>query len=811
VKQSALDLVSASGYAHRMQEPQARLGQRIGGIIVLGLPCAIALLGFCLAQPPRSVPATAPATDFSAERALEHSRRLAVEPHSAGSPAHDRVRDYLVGELKAMGCEVQVQEATVAKDHSASTVQNVLARLPGKAHTRGFALVSHYDSVATGPGAADDGAGVVSLLETARALRAGPALRNDILLVFTGDEEAGMRGARAFTDHPWGKGVGAVLNLEARGTSGPSYMFETSPGNGWLIRELCRAGAPAFANSLMYEFYSRMPTDSDFTSVLKGEGYPGYNFAFIGNIVAYHNVNDSVTNLNPRSLQNHGECALALARHFGDLPAEAFPAPGGAETDEIYFNSLGPRLVHYSTSWSRPLGLLSALLLVAALAFGLAKGRFQVRDILAGMAALPAAALAVAVSGGILVGIAYLCWGFYLLYNTTFYTVSLLLVTVAGTLAAYGRFSRRTPVLGLAAGAMIWWLAGLILLGWLLPRGAYFATWPLLFGGTGLLLWCWLPAAVLQSAGRLALMSVFALPVLLFVGPGLQAILLSCTVIPSPAFLPLLVLMLGAIVPQVVFAARQCGLPLAAGLAAVGILVFGIGLGTNGPSASRPRMDGISYCLDLDRQEASWICRDRKLDEWTSQFIPVGAARGLSPEFLTCYARFRTVGVAEVEESPLDRKSWYWRGPAPVVSLPGPALEVVCDQVTNGVRHLTLRLTSPRKVPRVDLVIAPPVKVLAATVNDKALKGGDGAWSLDYVVFPRSGVAEVDLQLGSLQALSVAATEISYELPALPGIRPRPPHLIPRPNTIDWFESVLYDPCMAVAKTFTIPAAAAGR
>jgi hypothetical protein len=794
-----------------MQEPQARFGQRIGGAIVLALPVAIGLLGFCMAQPPRPLPATAPATEFSAERALEHSRRIAVEPHPAGSAAQERVRDYLVGALKGMGWEVQVQEATIAEDHSASTVQNVLARLPGQVHTRGFALVSHYDSVATGPGAADDGAGVVSLLETARALRAGPPLRNDILLVFTGDEEAGMRGARAFTEHPWGKGVGAMLNLEARGTSGPSYMFETSPGNGWLIRELCRSGAPAFANSLMYEFYSRMPTDSDFTSVLKGAGYPGYNFAFIANITAYHNVNDSVTNLNPHSLQNHGECALALARHFGNLPDEAFPATGGAGTDEIYFNSIGPRLVHYPASWSRPLELLSALLLVAALGFGLAKGRFKVRDILAGMAALPAAALAVAVSGGILVGIAYLCWGFYLLYNATFYTVSLLLVTVAITLVAYGRFSRRTPVLALAAGAMIWWLAVVILLGWLMPGGAYFAMWPLLFGGAGLLLWCWLPAAALQSPGRLALMSVFALPVLLFAGPGLQAMLLSCTVLPSPVFLPLLVLMLGVIIPQMVFAAQQCGPRLAAGLAAVGILLFGIGLGTNGPSASRPRMDGISYYLDLDRQVASWICRDRKLDEWTSQFIPAGAARGLRPELLTCYARFRTVGVAQIEESPLDRWSRYWRGPAPVAVLTGPALEVVRDQATNGVRHLTLRLSSARKAPRVDLVITPPVKVLAATVNGKALKGGQGAWPLDYVVFPRSGVAEVEVQLGSLQALSIAVTEISYDLPSLPGIRPRPPHLIPRPNTIDWFESVLYDPCMAVVKTFAIPAAGVDR
>src|SRR5439155_17653528 len=41
---------------------------------------------------------------------------------------------------------------TVAQGSSISTVQNVLARLPGKANQRSFVLLAHYDTVATGPG-----------------------------------------------------------------------------------------------------------------------------------------------------------------------------------------------------------------------------------------------------------------------------------------------------------------------------------------------------------------------------------------------------------------------------------------------------------------------------------------------------------------------------------------------------------------------------------------------------------------------------------------------------------------------------------
>jgi len=104
------------------------------------------------------------------------------------------------------------------------------------------ALVCHHDSVPTGPGASDDGAGVAALLEAARALKAGPALQNDVILLFTDGEEAGLDGARAFAAGcPWLKDIGLVLNFEARGVSGPVFMFETSVGNGPIIREFARA------------------------------------------------------------------------------------------------------------------------------------------------------------------------------------------------------------------------------------------------------------------------------------------------------------------------------------------------------------------------------------------------------------------------------------------------------------------------------------------------------------------------------------------------------------------------------------------
>ena len=70
-------------------------------------------------------------------------------------------------------------------------------------------------------------------------------------------EETGMTGADAFArSHPWRKDVDVVLNFEARGTRGPDFMFQTSDGNGALIREFAAAAPYPVATSLTYEIYT---------------------------------------------------------------------------------------------------------------------------------------------------------------------------------------------------------------------------------------------------------------------------------------------------------------------------------------------------------------------------------------------------------------------------------------------------------------------------------------------------------------------------------------------------------------------------
>lgn len=50
--------------------------------------------------------------------------------------------------------------------------------------------------------------------------------KNDIVILISDAEELGLLGAGAFVEHhPWAKDIGLVLNFEARGSGGPSYML----------------------------------------------------------------------------------------------------------------------------------------------------------------------------------------------------------------------------------------------------------------------------------------------------------------------------------------------------------------------------------------------------------------------------------------------------------------------------------------------------------------------------------------------------------------------------------------------------------
>jgi hypothetical protein len=71
--------------------------------LLLALAASLALAFAPLLMPPAVVPAGAPATAFSDERAMARVRVVAAEPHPFGSPQHDVAVVYLVEQLRDLG------------------------------------------------------------------------------------------------------------------------------------------------------------------------------------------------------------------------------------------------------------------------------------------------------------------------------------------------------------------------------------------------------------------------------------------------------------------------------------------------------------------------------------------------------------------------------------------------------------------------------------------------------------------------------------------------------------------------------------
>lgn len=339
----------------------------LGQFLTLGTALAIYGLVALTLQPTPSRPADGDPSAFSAERAHEVLADLLgdEQPHPMGSPAHALVRERIKSRLAELGYEPEEQTAAAFRNRRGNIkVRNVLATLPGKDPTGVVMLNAHYDSVRAGPGASDDGVAVAALLEVARILKAGPPLRNTILFLIDDGEEMGLRGARAFCrDHPLRDQVRVVCNFEARGTSGPSLMFETSGDNAWMVDAFATADDRPVAGSLFATIYEMLPNDTNLT-VYRDAGIPGLNFAFIGDPQRYHTAEDSLANVSLDSMQHHGDHALAMARAFGELDLGAQP-PG----DAVFFDAFATVLIRWPAQWST---WLAVALTLAVLSIGAA-------------------------------------------------------------------------------------------------------------------------------------------------------------------------------------------------------------------------------------------------------------------------------------------------------------------------------------------------------------------------------------------------------------------------------------------------------
>ena len=701
----------------------------------LAVLCAISVLR--VTRPPAPVPATSPDTVFSAERAMRHVEAIAVRPHPMGSPDHDRVRDYIMAELTALGLKPQLQVTTAVgtRYQAAGRVQNILAWMPGKeSNGKALLLAVHYDGVEAGPAAGDDAAGSAALLETLRALRARKEpLAHDVIALFTDGEEAGLLGAAAFVrEHPWAKDVAFVLNFEARGTSGRSYMFETGPGNRDAA-SLLRSARDVTAGSTFTTVDRTLPNDTDLSefAVL---GVPALNFAFADGVERYHTSHDDVSHLNPGSVQHHGLQMLALTKKIGDGP---LPRPQTG--DGVFFDMPALGLIVYPVGLAIPLALVALVLSIVVL-----RGSFGAAGIGAGVMLL--AILASAGVGRFVNPRGPAMW-------SGLSAAALTLVVVAINAAGYGVARRRAA--DAWYGALVVWLVLTVVTSIAAPGVSYLFTWPLLFA---------LIAA--RSRHPIAMWVAAAVTLLILAGLAFSvaAIMLGVSGTGALALAVIVSLVTWLVAPLVEQALGTSWRGVAA-VAAAGVAVALLAAVRAKPSPEHPVPTALAYVENQQANQA-WLGALGPANEWTR--LALGATEQGPPwSGAVMGAGGRLIGKSV--------------GP---IGLQPPAATLLRDTLIEGARRVVFRVNVQKGTTGLTLraLGAPVVRTAidGKVADTTRFRRHPRTWATIYWAVPDSGaVFSLSIPVGA--HIDVEMASRSPGLPVIAGVQipPRPNDVVP--------------------------------
>lgn len=231
-------------------------------------------------------------------------------------------------------------------------VQNVIVKLGPKRPSKHSLLINcHFDSSVQSPGASDDAAGCAIMLEVLRVMTRSPKLlKNNIIFLFNGAEENILEASHGFiTQHPWAKEVRAFINLEACGAGGRELLFQSGPGNPWILEVYSQTVPYPYASSLAQEIFESgiVPGETDFRIFRDFGNVSGLDFAWSTNGYVYHTRFDTVYQIPLGSLQRTGDNILALARGIADSHYLPDSDAQNSEGSLVFFDFLGAFVIRW--------------------------------------------------------------------------------------------------------------------------------------------------------------------------------------------------------------------------------------------------------------------------------------------------------------------------------------------------------------------------------------------------------------------------------------------------------------------------------
>lgn len=741
-----------------------------------------------------------PLDSFSANRAMEHLKVITQKRHPIGSTNNKLVRQYIVDEFTRMGAVVEVKPTLMtipwSRDLRTATTENIVAYFPGS-NPMGKALVltTHYDSVNQSVGASDAGHAVAVILETARALKhAEKPLANDVYFVLSDGEEKGLIGAKALMkDVELIRKWGMVLNFEARGSSGPVYLFETSANNENLIAEFIDAVPGVVGDSLLGAAYDKMANDTDFT-VYKSAGISGLNFGYFNDYYHYHTMADNTENIDLGSLQQAGGYALSAALHFGHL---ALPVVGN--DNDVYFN-VANKMAQYDMWVVYLVTLLAAILWIIVMLRAKRLESFNYVQLFSGIVAilLQMVIVFILVHGlyqwllfltgsatDVFAQQSMLQWlfvlgavGFCLLWQWAVSKgmgIKLILVLAvaigavsalsgAKILAVFGLivvpmfflFRQALPVAASFIGGLSVWLLLSLLATFVIPSASHLFSWPLLIC---LCFELWRQQRQMITEQKAVLLNAIGGAAGVFFWVNYIDVFYNAFGHNIPgmpmAFIPLLfVLWLPALHRNTVLGNQSSvvksdliklvPLPLCAALILFVLAAFG------DPYNSRyPRQTELFYLYDDNQKQGYWASSDKAPDDWVKSFVKEDSKK---VEFSTVVPHSQgTLALTPVDGS----------------EFPAAKIEVISDSIDGKWRTLAFKLKPSWQSAQVSLYIKKQTRVKETQFNGNSVrlrKAYNGWHRWTHYGMPDEGVT-ISLKVLAGTTLALKTVEMGLDFP----------------------------------------------
>ncbi len=733
---------------------------------------------FFFMMPQRYDETEAPLSEFSTKRALEIVKEISKQPHFVGSKNHEAVAQYLQKELQDLGLETSVQEGfTMTEKGTLVKSKNILAVIKGSANTKALLLLSHYDSAphSFSKGASDDASGVATILESIRAfLHNKTKHKNDILILFTDAEELGLNGAALFvTQHQLAKEVGLVLNFEARGSSGPSYMLmETNDGNSKMV-DAFKSGKASYpvSNSLMYSIYKMLPNDTDLTVFREQGKIQGFNFAFIDSHFNYHTAQDTFQNLDPKTLAHQGSYLFPLLNYFSNADLKDL----NSTNDDIYFN-VPFGFVSYPFAWIIPMLIVAFGLFFIFVFVGLGKRALRLDEIIKGFVPL----LGSLVTAGLLTYVGWIVLkNFYPQYNDILqgftynghdYIYAFVSLTLAVCFLFYHNDGKRNPEMSQMVAPLFVWLLINLAIAFKL-QGAGFLIIPVIFSTLMLGFY------VLRQKSGWILNCLLAIPTLIILVPFIQMfpIGLGLKILAGSAVL--MVLSFTLLLPIFGSFTKK-------GIWAVFFILISLGFFVKAHQASaytsqKAKPNSLVYILNADTNKANWATYDTNLDEWTKTYLGEKPKEGSSLNTNKLYSKYGS--------------QYTFMSDAPLKVIARPTIEFLRDTLKGNQHLYRIRITPNRAVNRYDIFSNNDAQINNFRANgvksvdfESNIASKTSGKLLTYYVVDNLPL-EMEFSIPKSQKLDLDLVESSFDLLSNPflKVKPRKSGMIPMPFVLN--------------------------